>query len=86
MLEALVEFDVRFQHHPLELEQRGGLLGVVVRLELPLWALGKFEHPHLLLMQPSDGCGGRRTLSNRYKWCCSVRLTGTSSCATSTVS
>ena len=31
-----VEFDVRFHHHPLELEQQGGLSGVEVRPELTL--------------------------------------------------
>ena len=68
VLEALVEFDVRFHHHPLELEQQGGLPGVVVRSEPLLWALAKPKRPHLLLMLPSNGCGGRRTLSNKYKW------------------
>jgi len=36
MLEALVEFDVGFHHHPLELVKEGGFLGVVVRSEILL--------------------------------------------------
>ena len=47
-----MEFDFGFHHHPLEFVQQGGLPGVVVRLELPLQALEKLEHPHLLLIQP----------------------------------
>jgi len=52
VLEVLVEFHVRFHHHPLEFVQQRGFSGVVVRLELPLQALEKLEHPHLLLVEP----------------------------------
>ena len=51
-MEVLEELGADFHHHPLEFVGRGGLLGVVVKLEILLSGLASYGHPHLLLVQP----------------------------------